>query len=157
MGDFLHWGLPACQMGPLLRMQFEAQTVSYRAQYPDSLHSIVLVGDAPAGRIMVDRAASRFLLVDISILPAFQHRGLGTALVSDVIAEAGRTGVPVQCHVAKTNQGSLRFHQRLGFEIVNQDGVYYALSTRLNSARCSTMALAIQRRHDRGTDGKGHR
>jgi ribosomal protein S18 acetylase RimI-like enzyme len=127
MGDFEQWGIPTCQMGPLLRMQFQAQTASYRAQYPDSLHSIVLLDNARAGRVWVDRAPGQFLLVDISILPAFQNHGVGAALVSDLIAEATRAGAPVQCHVAVTNQGSLRFHQRLGFEIVSQDGVYYEL------------------------------
>jgi ribosomal protein S18 acetylase RimI-like enzyme len=114
-------------MGPLLRMQFQAQAGSYREQYPNSEHSIVLLDGAPAGRIWVDRAAARFLLVDISILPAFQNRGLGAALVSGLIAEATGAGVPVQCSVALTNQGSLRFHRRLGFEILGHDGVYYAL------------------------------
>ena len=114
-------------MEPLLRMQFRAQAGSYRTQYPNSLHYVVLLGESPAGRIWVDRSPARVLLVDISILPAFQNRALGTALVSDLIAEAARAGVPVQCHVALTNHGSLRFHQRLGFEILSQDGVYYAL------------------------------
>jgi ribosomal protein S18 acetylase RimI-like enzyme len=130
MGDFLQWGLPACQLGPLLRMQFQAQAGGYLAQYPNSEHSIVLIGAVPAGRIWVDRAAERFLLVDISILPAFQNRGVGSELVSGLIAEATRAGVPVQCHVALTNHGSMRFHQRLGFEIQSQDGVYYALERR---------------------------
>jgi ribosomal protein S18 acetylase RimI-like enzyme len=130
MGDFLKWGLPTCQLGPLLRMQFQAQSGGYRAQFPNSEHSIVWIDDAPAGRIWIDRAAERFLLVDISILPAFQNRGAGSELVSGLAAEATRAGVPVQCHVALTNEGSLRFHQRLGFEIVGHDGVYYALERR---------------------------
>jgi len=127
MGDFVQWGLPPAQLEPLLRMQFQAQTGGYREQYPDSEQSIVLHDDARAGRIWVDRATARFLLVDISILPAFQNRALGTALVSGLVAEAARAGVPVQCHVALTNQGSLRFHQRLGFDVLGHDGVYYAL------------------------------
>jgi ribosomal protein S18 acetylase RimI-like enzyme len=125
--DFVQWGLPAAQLEPLLRMQFQAQSSGYQAQYPTSAQSIVLLDDAPAGRIWVDRTPARFLLVDISILPAFQNRGLGTALVSDLISEAARAGVSVECHVALTNQGSLRFHQRLGFDVLGHDGVYYAL------------------------------
>jgi ribosomal protein S18 acetylase RimI-like enzyme len=108
-------------------MQFQAQSGGYSAQYPDSEHSIVLLDGAPAGRIWIDRTAERFLLVDISMLPAFQNRGFGGELVAGLVAEADRTGVPVQCHVALTNQGSLRFHQRLGFEVVGNDGVYYEL------------------------------
>ena len=127
MPDFAQWGLPAAQLEPLLRMQFQAQSSSYSTQYANARQSIVLCDDAPAGRLWVDRTPARFLLVDISILPAFQNRGFGATLVSGLIEEAARAGVPVECHVALTNQGSLRFHQRLGFEILGYDGVYYSL------------------------------
>ena len=108
-------------------MQYRAQIGSYSEQYPNSEHALVLLDGAPAGRIWVHRTPARFLLVDISILPPFQNRGLGAELVGGLVAEAARAGVPVECHVALTNQGSLRFHQRLGFEIVSNDGVYYGL------------------------------
>jgi ribosomal protein S18 acetylase RimI-like enzyme len=114
----------------MVHLQFQAQNGGYRVQYPDSEQSIILIGDQCAGRIWVDRAAARFLLVDISILPAFQNRGLGTALVSSLVAEAAGAGVSVECHVALTNPGSLRFHQRLGFEVLGHDGLYYSLERR---------------------------
>jgi GNAT superfamily N-acetyltransferase len=112
---------------PLLRMQYRAQAGGYREQYPSSEHSMVLHDGVPAGRIWIDRTPARFLLVDISILPPFQNRGLGAELVGALVAEAARAGVPVECHVALTNPGSLRFHQRLGFAIVASDGVYCRL------------------------------
>ena len=129
-GEFAQWGLPTCQLGPLLRMQFQAQAGSYRANYPSSDHSIVLVDGERAGRIWIDRGPARYVLVDISLLPAFQNRAIGTALVSDLVAQARAAAVPVECHVALNNPGSLRFHQRLGFTITGQDQMYLRLECR---------------------------
>jgi ribosomal protein S18 acetylase RimI-like enzyme len=105
-------------------MQFQAQASSYRASYPASEHSVVLVDGEGAGRIWIDRGAARYVLVDISLLPAFQNRGIGAALVSDLIGQATAADVPVECHVARNNPGSLRFHQRLGFSIVEPGPIY---------------------------------
>jgi L-amino acid N-acyltransferase YncA len=34
----------------------------------------------------------------------------------------------LRCSVAATNAGSLRFHQRLGFQVAGQDDLYYDLA-----------------------------
>jgi ribosomal protein S18 acetylase RimI-like enzyme len=127
MADFAHLPMPPAQLEMLLRMQFQAQTVGYRAQYPNANHEIVLCEGRPAGRILVDRAGTEFQLVDISLGPAHQGQGIGTALVTGLIEEARSAGVPLCCSVATNNPGSLRFHQRLGFRVVAQDAVYYRL------------------------------
>lgn len=123
--EFALIGLPPAQLDMLFQMQFRAQNSGYRAQYPESDHEIVLVDGAAAGRIWVDRSSARFVLVDISLLPAYRNRGIGTRLLTELIEEARAAGAPLGCSVALTNQGSLRFHQRLGFAITGQDEVYY--------------------------------
>ena len=123
--EFALTGLPSAQLDMLLQMQFRAQNGGYRAQCPDSDHEIVLVDGAAAGRIWVHRSPDRFVLVDISLVPAYRSRGIGTALLRELIEEARAAGAPLRCSVALSNQGSLRFHQRLGFAITGQDEVYY--------------------------------
>ena len=125
--EFAIAGLPPAQLDMLLNMQFQAQTSSYRAQFPDADHQIVLVDGATAGRTLVDRSSEQLVLVDISILPAYQKGGVGSALVGELIAEARAAGLPVRCSVGVSNPGSLRFHQRLGFRVVSQDPVYCEL------------------------------
>ena len=61
-------------------------------------------------------------------MPEFRNRGIGAALVTEAIAAARAAGVRLRCSVAATNPGSLRFHQRLGFQIVGQDDLYYDLA-----------------------------
>lgn len=118
----------APQLELLMRIQYAGQKQSYASQYPGSGHEVVLVDGDAAGRIWVCRTSAEHRLVDISLLPAYQNRGIGTNLLKDAIAEAGRAGVPLRCSVALGNAGSLRFHQRLGFRIVSQDEVYAELA-----------------------------
>jgi ribosomal protein S18 acetylase RimI-like enzyme len=82
----------------------------------------------PIGRIWLHRAASAHHLVDIALLPEFQNRGIGAALIGDAIAAARAAGVRLCCSVALTNPGSLRFHQRMGFRVVSQDEVFCQLA-----------------------------
>ena len=118
--------LPA-QLAMLLSIQFAGQKQTYGAQYPGG-HDIVLLDGKPIGRIWLYRAPSEHHLVDISLLPEFQNRGIGASLLTEAIATARAAGVRLSCSVAVTNRGSLRFHQRFGFQIVSQDEVYYDLA-----------------------------
>jgi ribosomal protein S18 acetylase RimI-like enzyme len=111
----------------LLRMQFAGQRQTYNAQYPGGDH-IILMQTRPIGRIWLHRAASAHHLVDIALLPEFQNRGIGAALIGDAIAAARAAGVRLCCSVALTNPGSLRFHQRMGFRVVSQDEVFCQLA-----------------------------
>ena len=127
MPDFAHVTLPPEQLEGLMKMQYAGQKFSYSTQYPGPGHDIVLLDGVPVGRIWMSRSDSEHLLVDIALLPAVQNRGIGGALLHDVLAAAKQAGVPVKCSVAVTNPGSLRFHQRLGFQIVARDELYYEL------------------------------
>ena len=53
-------------------------------------------------------------LVDISLLPEFRNRGLGTSLLRDLFTEAEAAGKPLTIHVEKFNP-AMRLYQRLGF------------------------------------------
>jgi ribosomal protein S18 acetylase RimI-like enzyme len=66
--------------------------------------------------------------VDISLMPEFRNRGIGASLLREAIAAARAAGVRLCCSVGVTNPGSLRFHQRLGFQIAGQDEIYYDLA-----------------------------
>jgi ribosomal protein S18 acetylase RimI-like enzyme len=84
--------------------------------------SIVEQGDGPIGRIAVDRRDDTCLhLVDIALLPAWRGRGIGAALIKDLIAAAGSR--PVTLHVITENPAR-RLYQRLGFHEVEPHGMH---------------------------------
>jgi GNAT superfamily N-acetyltransferase len=114
----------------LLRMQFRAQLSSYTQQFPNSCYHLVLLDSKPVGRLWVAPAGDAFLLVDIAIHPNIQSKGLGTALVQRLQQEAQNARLPIRSTVDRFNPGSLRFHQRLGFQIVREDQLQYYLEWR---------------------------
>lgn len=123
------WGLDSSQQEILLRMQFNAQRQHYELAYEAIEHSIILVGNRPTGRIMVFRSEQEFVLVDIALLPEARGLGIGGALIADLLAEAERARRPVSLHVEKDNRAR-RLYERLGFEICEDNGMYFKMEWR---------------------------
>jgi ribosomal protein S18 acetylase RimI-like enzyme len=129
--EFAYAPLAPAQLDLLMNIQYTGQKQTYGAQYPDGDH-IILVDGLPVGRIWLFRGEAEYQLVDISLMPEFRNRGIGGVLVTDAIAAARAAGVRLCCSVAVTNASSLRFHQRLGFQIAGQDEIYYELAIEPN-------------------------
>jgi ribosomal protein S18 acetylase RimI-like enzyme len=106
--------------------QFEAQDRAWSQQRPDAVRDLVLVDGVPAGRLYVDRTTDEIRVVDITLLPEHRGRGVGQALLGRILAEAARDGLPVTIHVERHNP-ALRLYARLGFEVVDDLGVYLFL------------------------------
>ena len=125
--DFALAQLAPAQLEMLMSIQYAGQKATYGVEYPGG-NEIVLMDGAPIGRIWVHRGTAEHCLVDIALMPEFRNRGIGAGLVTEAIAAARSAGVPLRCSIALNNLGSLRFHQRLGFQIAGRDEVYYTLA-----------------------------
>lgn len=107
------WG--AAVKTAFLRQQFHAQQMHYRGTYPNAMDQVILHDDRPVGQISVARSAREIHLIDIALLPGWQGRGIGTALIGDLLREADRAGTPVRLHVFVGNHRARRLYERLGF------------------------------------------
>jgi len=107
-----------------LRLQFAAQRQDYERRFPGADHRIVLRDGRRVGRIFVARRPEEIRLVDIALLPEHRGAGIGTWLLREVLDEAEREGLPVRHMVWKGNPAALRFYERLGFAVVEDDGMY---------------------------------
>jgi ribosomal protein S18 acetylase RimI-like enzyme len=115
------------QKQSFLRMQFNAQRQSYALDYPDAAWQIIVKAEVPIGRLIVDRAADRILLMDLALLPEHRNHGIGTALIRELMAEAQRTGKPLHLHVEPFNP-AFKLYERLGFVKVGEAGIYWELA-----------------------------
>jgi GNAT superfamily N-acetyltransferase len=109
-----------------LRMQFAAQDRYYHETYPRASYDLIMSGDDVLGRLYVHRNAGSMLILDIALLPEHRGRGIGTALLADVLNEAETRGRPVQIHVERFNPAG-RLYARLGFRQIADEGVYLLL------------------------------
>jgi ribosomal protein S18 acetylase RimI-like enzyme len=99
----------------LLNMQFRAMTQSYHAAFPNASYDIVLLDNKPIGRLIIDLAPTRVHVVYIALVPQMRNCGIGTSLMTAVLAGPRRRGVVCAAQVAVDNAASLRLWQRLGF------------------------------------------
>jgi GNAT superfamily N-acetyltransferase len=109
--------------------QFTAQHTWYQEHYEGAEFLVILVDEAPAGRLYVHRRPSEIRLMDITLLPEYRNTGLGTRLLRGLLAEGEATGKPVTIHVEIYNP-AMRLYQRLGFRPIEDRGVYHLLEWR---------------------------
>jgi ribosomal protein S18 acetylase RimI-like enzyme len=121
--EFALLGLPEPQKQQLIRMQYAAQMNGYSSEFPESGFEIVFDDERKVGRIWIARREDGFHLVDIAILPDAQNSGIGTSLLRELQREAEAAQKPVRLSVFRFNQGSVRFHQRLGFTVTHEDEI----------------------------------
>ena len=76
------------------------------------------------GAVRFARSEQEYRIVEIAILPEFRNRRIGAAILRDFLDEAERVGKPVFVSVARSNSGSIHFHNKLGFKICAEDDVY---------------------------------
>ncbi|WP_442581708.1 GNAT family N-acetyltransferase [Mesorhizobium sp. ASY16-5R] len=108
----------------IMRQQFHAQTVSYRAQFPKARFDIIELDRIPIGRIVVDRPGACIHIVDQAIVPELRGRGIGTSIMTNLMNEAVRGEMPVRLKVSSDNDPSMRLYLRLGFEVTETNPMY---------------------------------
>jgi GNAT superfamily N-acetyltransferase len=122
-------GWPAPMQAAFLDQQHRAQHAGYRGAYPDAEWLIVEQGGDAIGRVYLAETPTELLLIDISFLPDWTGRGLGGAILADLLALAAAKNKPVGLHVEKLNPAK-RLYQRLGFAFAEDNGLYERMEWR---------------------------
>jgi len=79
------------------------------------------------GAISVSETEDDLYLALIAILPKFQGRGWGTAVIQDLIHQAQKSGKTFTLHVLKTNPEARKLYERLGLQIVAKEEYKYKM------------------------------
>lgn len=122
------WDVEFAELGQqekrdFLEMQFRAQHSHYQTHFSDAAFLIVLSGKTRIGRLYVHRTQEHILVIDIALLPEHRGQGIGTQLMSEILAEGQRTGKPVRIHVEHISP-ALPFYERLGFVAIDDIGTH---------------------------------
>ena len=114
------------QKAAFVQQQFEAQDAYYREHYDPATFDVIEVDAEPVGRLYVARWEDEIRIMDIALVPEHRGRGIGTALLRDLLDEGAGTGKRVSIHVERDNP-ALRLYERLGFAPIEARGVYLLL------------------------------
>jgi ribosomal protein S18 acetylase RimI-like enzyme len=108
----------------IMRFQFQAQTMSYRAEFPGAHCDIIELSGRSIGRIVVDRPGTMLHIIDQAIVPQLRNRGVGTAIMRALMDEARAARLPVRLEVASDNDPSMHLYLRLGFVPIERVPLY---------------------------------
>jgi len=108
----------------------------FNTHFDPAKRQIILVDEIAAGVVSIEKRENEVYLALIELLPSYQRRGLGTAIVADILNAANAAGKPVSLHVLKANKPARRFYEGLSFKITAEEDVRYRM-VHLPSARAS--------------------
>ena len=112
--------------------QEEWQQEYFARKFDPQNRQIIRIDDQDAGVIVVEQRIEELYIALIEILPAFQRRGVGASIVRQTINTAHSDGLPVSLHVLKTNDFALKLYERLGFFVVQDEGIRYKMTCPLS-------------------------
>lgn len=116
-----------------LRSQFELQYAHYREHYRNANFWLITRADRPIGRLYLQQDTDEIRLMDIALTPEQRGQGLGTSLMTAVLAQAKAKGARVTLHVEPLNPAQRLYH-RLGFRLVAERGIYHFLEWNADSS-----------------------
>ncbi|HEX7678929.1 MAG TPA: GNAT family N-acetyltransferase [Thermoanaerobaculia bacterium] len=121
-----HFPFDEAQRSIFLDQQFAAQFEHYSIHYPTCERNIVERDGTPIGRLWIDEWRDQIRIVDIGLTPECRGLGIGSGLLHEVLRRGTAAGKAVTIHVEAYNP-ALRLYQRLGFEKVDTNGVYFLM------------------------------
>jgi ribosomal protein S18 acetylase RimI-like enzyme len=124
MEELAPTGWPEAAKRDFLNQQFNAQHAHYLRHYPGAEWLVVERDAAAIGRLYFIHGTRECRIIDIAFMPEARNKGYGSAALGDLIEKAGNKIVSI--HVERMNP-ALSLYRRLGFEIVEDKGVYLLL------------------------------
>jgi len=140
MAELAPLGWSEAGVEAFLRMQHQAQRTDYWRNYDTSRFHVVTCDGVDAGRLYVERCTDELRIIDIAMLAEYRGRGIGSLLISQLLAEADEAGLPLRIHVEHNNPAQ-HLYLRHGFVFCNEatDSIY-RLMERLPRTRGASLA-----------------
>jgi ribosomal protein S18 acetylase RimI-like enzyme len=124
--EFAGTGLPQAAIAQLLAGQFDAQTQFFDSQHPNAQHGIIQQGGVDIGLFYLDDSGPHMHLLELSIVPDRQGRGIGTQVLSAARDTAHGAGRSMSLSVAKHNPAQ-NLYARLGFDVTGDTGTHWTM------------------------------
>lgn len=112
---FAPFGWPDDALDRLCGQQHDLQERHIATHHPDADRRIILASGKAVGRLCIDRGSDIWRIVDVVLVPEAQRRGIGSAAIRLVLAEAETEGASVDLHVGRENTSAEALYRRLGF------------------------------------------
>jgi ribosomal protein S18 acetylase RimI-like enzyme len=116
-------GIDPAMLALLVDMQWRAQGAGYRQAYPGADSLIVEAAGVLLGRLLVERIAPQWHIVDIALLPRSRGQGHGAALLRALQARAAEASAALGLTVRRDNPRARGLYATLGFVAAGGDAL----------------------------------
>lgn len=116
--------LPPDVRETLVPVQVRAQLAQWATDHPAARHDVICVDGTDVGRVVVAETETETHLVDLVVLRHHRRRGIATAVLARLLADADAQGRPVRLSVWPTNDAAIGLYRRHGFAVVPGDGMH---------------------------------
>ena len=128
--DFL-WSLKNRTLRPYVEQTWgqwddAVQKIWFEREFQPDRWKIITVDGRDAGLLDREHKSDGFFLRVIEILPQLQGRGIGSAVIRDLQAEAEAAGMPLELQVLKVNP-AYRLYERLGFAMTGATQTHFLM------------------------------
>ena len=113
------------------------QRAHFDARFEPRGVEVIWAGGRPVGALRIEERAAELYVASLAVAPEAQGRGLGTAVMRDLLARAGVRRVPVALQVLKTNPGARRLYERLGFRAAGETATHVRLRHDAGAPACT--------------------
>lgn len=115
----------AAQKKAFTDWQSARQEQHYALHYPHAERLVIEQAgqDEPIGRLYVDTTRAEVRLMEVTLLPPYRSRGIGTRLMDELLRYADSLGREASLHVEPFNPAK-RMYERMGFAVRETRGIY---------------------------------
>jgi ribosomal protein S18 acetylase RimI-like enzyme len=131
--------------GHVLRIQYTAQERRFHTRYPGHARYVIRHDGERAGRLYLHITDTMVHAIDMTLLPEFRSRGIGSRVVGDLLAIAAENGQSVTLRVARRNTRANALYNSLGFRLVTMDDLdnYFEWNPPGSAARDSESSHSV--------------
>jgi ribosomal protein S18 acetylase RimI-like enzyme len=110
---------------PIWGWDEDIQRKAFERRWNPDNQQIIVVEGRDAGRITLNETEDLIYIAQINLLPEFQGKGIGSAVIESVKTDAAQTGRFVELRVLKTNPNAQRLYERLGFAVFDESDTHF--------------------------------
>ncbi len=104
------------------------QVAYFRRHFDPSALQIIQLDGLDVGMLHVQERVEEIFIAGLEVLPEYQRKGIGTAVIRRLTAAARRQAKPVALQVLKTNISARSLYQRLGFGVTGENETHYIMA-----------------------------
>jgi ribosomal protein S18 acetylase RimI-like enzyme len=97
------------------------QQADFDRRFAQAIVWIVETQGCAVGSLWVEWKPDSLYIHELQVLPAFQGRGLGTAIIQHAIEQGASRALPVTLSVVPATARARYLYERLGFEVTHID------------------------------------